>query len=64
MQAHVGEIRGKGLMCVEFVKDRRTKVSFALEEQVGSFAPSRFAGAVQPRPWQRVRAGAAVRDAE
>ena len=34
---HVGEIRGKGLMCaVEFVKDRDTKASFAPEEQVGA----------------------------
>ena len=33
---HVGEIRGKGLMCaVEFVKDRDTKTPFAPEEQVG-----------------------------
>ena len=34
---HVGEIRGKGLMCaVEFVKDRATKAPFAPEEQVGA----------------------------
>ena len=34
---HVGEIRGKGLMCaVEFVKDRATKTPFAPEEQVGA----------------------------
>jgi adenosylmethionine-8-amino-7-oxononanoate aminotransferase len=34
---HVGDIRGKGLMCaVEFVKDRETKASFAPEEQVGA----------------------------
>jgi len=34
---HVGEIRGKGLMCaVEFVKDRVTKAPFAPEEQVGA----------------------------
>jgi adenosylmethionine-8-amino-7-oxononanoate aminotransferase len=34
---HVGEIRGKGLMCaVEFVKDRDTKMPFAPEEQVGA----------------------------
>jgi adenosylmethionine-8-amino-7-oxononanoate aminotransferase len=33
---HVGEIRGKGLMCaVEFVKDRDAKMPFAPEEQVG-----------------------------
>jgi adenosylmethionine-8-amino-7-oxononanoate aminotransferase len=33
---HVGDIRGKGLMCaVEFVKDRDTKKAFAPEEQVG-----------------------------
>jgi adenosylmethionine-8-amino-7-oxononanoate aminotransferase len=32
---HVGEIRGKGLMCaVEFVKDRETKQPFAPEDQV------------------------------
>jgi L-2,4-diaminobutyrate transaminase len=34
---HLGEIRGKGLMCaVEFVKDRNTKTPFAPEEQVGA----------------------------
>jgi adenosylmethionine-8-amino-7-oxononanoate aminotransferase len=34
---HVGEIRGKGLMCaVEFVKDRGTKAPFAPEERVGA----------------------------
>ena len=34
---HVGEIRGKGLMCaVEFVKDKSTKDEFAPEEQVGA----------------------------
>jgi adenosylmethionine-8-amino-7-oxononanoate aminotransferase len=34
---HVGEIRGKGLMCaVEFVKDRDTRMPFAAEEQVGA----------------------------
>jgi adenosylmethionine-8-amino-7-oxononanoate aminotransferase len=34
---HVGEIRGKGLMCaVEFVKDRDTKAPFAPVEQVGA----------------------------
>jgi adenosylmethionine-8-amino-7-oxononanoate aminotransferase len=34
---HVGEIRGKGLMCaIEFVKDRETKTAFAPEEQVGA----------------------------
>ena len=34
---HVGEIRGKGLMCaVEFVKDRDTRAAFAPEEQVGA----------------------------
>lgn len=33
---HVGEIRGKGLMCaVEFVKDRDTKTPFAPEDQIG-----------------------------
>jgi adenosylmethionine-8-amino-7-oxononanoate aminotransferase len=34
---HVGDIRGKGLMCaVAFVKDRATKAPFAPEEQVGA----------------------------
>ena len=34
---HVGEIRGKGLMCaVEFVKDRETRAPFAPEQQVGA----------------------------
>ena len=34
---HVGEIRGKGLMCaVEFVKDRETKTPFAAEEHIGA----------------------------
>ena len=34
---HVGELRGKGLMCaVEFVKDRDTKAPFAPEEQIGA----------------------------
>ena len=34
---HVGEIRGKGLMCaVEFVKNRDTKAPFTPEEQVGA----------------------------
>ena len=34
---HVGEIRGKGLMCaVEFVKDRDTRMPFAPEEQIGA----------------------------
>jgi adenosylmethionine-8-amino-7-oxononanoate aminotransferase len=34
---HVGEIRGKGLMCaVEFVKDRDTKAPFTPEAQVGA----------------------------
>jgi adenosylmethionine-8-amino-7-oxononanoate aminotransferase len=34
---HVGEIRGKGLMCaVEFVKDRDTRTPFAPEEQAGT----------------------------
>ena len=33
---HVGEIRGKGLMCaIELVQDRRTKAEFAVAEQVG-----------------------------
>ncbi len=33
---HVGEVRGKGLMCaVEFVHDRSTKAEFAPEERVG-----------------------------
>jgi adenosylmethionine-8-amino-7-oxononanoate aminotransferase len=34
---HVGEIRGKGLMCaVEFVQDRGSKAPFAPEAQVGA----------------------------
>jgi len=34
---HVGEVRGKGLMCaVEFVRDRETRQPFAPEEQVGA----------------------------
>jgi len=34
---HVGEIRGKGLMCaVEFVKDRDARTPFAPEAQVGA----------------------------
>jgi adenosylmethionine-8-amino-7-oxononanoate aminotransferase len=34
---HVGQIRGKGLMCaVEFVKDRATKAPFAPEDQIGA----------------------------
>jgi adenosylmethionine-8-amino-7-oxononanoate aminotransferase len=34
---HVGEIRGKGLMCaVDFVKDRSSKTPFVPEEQVGA----------------------------
>jgi adenosylmethionine-8-amino-7-oxononanoate aminotransferase len=34
---HVGDIRGKGLMCaVEFVQDRGTKAPFAPEKQVGA----------------------------
>jgi adenosylmethionine-8-amino-7-oxononanoate aminotransferase len=34
---HVGDIRGKGLMCaVEFVKDRDGKIAFAPEDQVGA----------------------------
>jgi adenosylmethionine-8-amino-7-oxononanoate aminotransferase len=34
---HVGEVRGKGLMCaVEFVKDRATKTDFPPEERVGA----------------------------
>ena len=33
---HVGEVRGKGLMCaVEYVSDRATKKEFALAERVG-----------------------------
>ena len=33
---HVGDIRGKGLMCaVDFVKDRGGKTPFAGDEQVG-----------------------------
>jgi len=35
--AHVGEIRGKGLMCaIEFVDDRDTKATFAPEARVGA----------------------------
>jgi adenosylmethionine-8-amino-7-oxononanoate aminotransferase len=44
---HVGEIRGKGLMCaVEFVKDRDTRMPFAAEEQVGAriYAEARARG--------------------
>ena len=34
---HVGDIRGKGLMCaVEFVKDRSTKAEFEPADQVGA----------------------------
>lgn len=34
---HVGEIRGKGLMCaVEFVKDRDTREPFAAEQRIGA----------------------------
>jgi adenosylmethionine-8-amino-7-oxononanoate aminotransferase len=34
---HVGEIRGKGMMCaVEFVQDRAKKTPFAPEQQVGA----------------------------
>jgi adenosylmethionine-8-amino-7-oxononanoate aminotransferase len=34
---HVGDIRGKGLMCaVEFVKDRATKAEFAPQDRVGA----------------------------
>ena len=34
---HVGDIRGKGLMCaVEFVKDREGNIPFAADEQVGA----------------------------
>jgi adenosylmethionine-8-amino-7-oxononanoate aminotransferase len=34
---HVGDIRGKGLMCaIELVRDRRTKAEFATAEQVGA----------------------------
>jgi adenosylmethionine-8-amino-7-oxononanoate aminotransferase len=33
---HVGEIRGKGLMCaVEFVEDRRTKTEFPTDDKMG-----------------------------
>ena len=50
---HVGEIRGKGLMCaVEFVKDRETKTPFAPEEQVG---PRIHADAVARGLFSRVR---------
>jgi adenosylmethionine-8-amino-7-oxononanoate aminotransferase len=34
---HVGEVRGKGLMCgIEFVQDKSTKAEFQAEEKVGS----------------------------
>jgi adenosylmethionine-8-amino-7-oxononanoate aminotransferase len=34
---HVGDVRGKGLMCaVDFVKDRDGKTPFAPDEQVGA----------------------------
>jgi adenosylmethionine-8-amino-7-oxononanoate aminotransferase len=34
---HVGEIRGKGLMCaIEFVRDRETKTPFLPDEQIGA----------------------------
>ncbi len=34
---HVGDIRGKGLMCaVEFVKDKATKAEFEPAEQIGA----------------------------
>ena len=34
---HVGDVRGKGLMCaVDFVKDRDRKTPFAVDEQVGA----------------------------
>jgi hypothetical protein len=52
-QPHVGEIRGKGLMCaVEFVKDRNTKTPFAPEEQVGARI---YAAAVAQGLFSRVR---------
>ena len=35
--AHVGDVRGKGLMCgIEFVQDRRTKAEYPAEEKIGS----------------------------
>ena len=35
--SHVGDIRGKGLMCaIELVQDRRTKAEFSPAEQVGA----------------------------
>jgi adenosylmethionine-8-amino-7-oxononanoate aminotransferase len=50
---HVGDIRGKGLMCaVEFVKDRETTTPFAPEEQVG---PRIHADAVAHGLFSRVR---------
>ena len=34
---HVGEIRGKGLMCgVEYVRDRESKEEFSVEEKIGA----------------------------
>ena len=34
---HVGEVRGKGLMCgIEIVQDRQTKADFAASDQIGA----------------------------
>jgi adenosylmethionine-8-amino-7-oxononanoate aminotransferase len=34
---HVGEVRGKGLMCgIEFVRDKQTKAEYDLTEKIGS----------------------------
>src|SRR5690606_7301378 len=34
---HVGEVRGKGLMCaIELVADKTTKAEFPAEQQIGS----------------------------
>lgn len=50
---HVGDIRGKGLMCaVEFVKDRETKTSFAPEQHIG---PRIHAEAIARGLFSRVR---------
>ena len=63
---HVGEIRGKGLMCaVEFVKDRDDEGTVRARG-AGRRAHSCRGGrarSVQPGPWRRLRAGPAIRDA-
>ena len=50
---HVGEVRGKGLMCaVELVQDRRSKAEFPVEEKVG---PRVHAAAQQRGIFSRLR---------